>query len=274
MKRLFVLAIALAALPVSAQMLMRTTPPQHRLVHRNTVAIRVNPLGLIYEGRFSYRFRLHENDDPVMRDNFIGIGLTPGASPAFVRGGAFFEIQPISIIGFWATYEFMQYFGNFNLAQSFPSASSNFSDTEIRQRGELNPTDPQHSYAANGTVLTLGMNINLKFGPVIVRSQGRLVRPEFNLRVGDTTIYDQFYDLLLPNRGFALVNDLDVLYQTEVGLVAGLRYTFGIPFYTAAQAPVQDNSTHRIGPFIAYRFETSMGRRSTSRPWPWWSTGG
>lgn len=53
-----VLALVLGATTASAQTLQYQGPPLHRIVHRNTFALRVNPLGLLYEGRFTYRLRL------------------------------------------------------------------------------------------------------------------------------------------------------------------------------------------------------------------------
>lgn len=240
--------------PAFAQMLSDRAPPLHRFVHRQTLALRVNPLGLIYDGRFAYRQRLYFSESNALRDNFVGIGVAPGASPAFGRIGALLEVQPATILGFWATYEVMQYFGTFNLLASYPSASANFSDSNIRNRLP-NP------YVTGGRMLTLGANLNLKVGPIVVRSQARLVAPDFDLRPGDTVLYDQVYDVLLPNGGFTFINDLDVLFQTKWGLVAGLRYNASVPMYGPAHAPLEDNDSHRLGPFLAYRFWDTDGRK-------------
>jgi hypothetical protein len=254
----------LFATPAAAQLLSDRGPPQHRVIHRNTLAIRVNPLGLIYEGRFAYRYRLYASESAALRDNFLGIGISPGASPAFAKIGVYAEVQPATILGFWATYEFMQYFGTFNLFQSFPGSDSNFSDAEIKRRGELPAGDPLRPRAKGGSLLTVGVNLNLKVGPIVIRSQMRIFRPEFQLRAGDTGVYDQFSDLLLPNRRLSLINDLDVLFQTQFGLIAGLRYNLGVPFYGEENVVAGgrvDNSTHRLGPFIAFRFFDHDGRK-------------
>ncbi len=241
------LLMCLFAAPAFAQMLSDRGPPEHRFVHRQTVALRVNPLGLIYEGRFAYRQRLYASESTALRDNFFGIGLAPGASPAFGRLGVLVEFQPASMLGFWAVYEYMQYFGTFNLLAEYPAASADFSDTAIRNR-----TPPPNT--TGGTMLTVGANLNLKVGPVVMRSQARLFAADFKLRPGDTVLYDQFSDLLLPNGRFTLTNDLDLLFQTKFGLIAGLRYSLGMPFYGVENAATEDNSTHRLGPFVAYRF--------------------
>src|SRR5688572_2267430 len=117
--RLWAALFLLSSAPALAQLLSDRGPPLPRVVHRNTLAIRANPLGLIYEGRFAYRQRLFASDKVALRDNFLSLGIAPGASPAFARIGVLFELQPATFLGFWAIYEYMQYFGTFNLLASF-----------------------------------------------------------------------------------------------------------------------------------------------------------
>ncbi|MDP3231331.1 MAG: hypothetical protein Q8N26_01050 [Myxococcales bacterium] len=56
------------------------------------------------------------------------------------------------------SYTFVQYFGTFNVFQSFQSARSNYSDNELaRLGGGLNGMPgAQTQYLANGTELTIG----------------------------------------------------------------------------------------------------------------------
>ena len=252
--RVWAVLFLLSSAPALAQMLSDRGPPLHRFVHRNTLAIRVNPLGLLYDGRFVYRQRLYVAESTALRDNFLGIGIAPGASPAFARLGVIVEVQPATMLGFWAVYEYMQYFGTFNLLASYPSASANFSDSAIRNRMPPPST-------TGGTMLTFGANLNLKVGPIVLRSQAKLMAPDFKLRPGDTVLYDQFSDLLLANGRFTFTNDLDLLFQTRFGLVAGVRYNVGIPIYGPENTAKEDNSTHRLGPFVAYRFFDHDGAR-------------
>jgi hypothetical protein len=248
-----------------SQTLNNQAPPLHRIVHRNTFAVRVNPLGLLYEGRFVYRLRLYESDSIALRDNFIGIGLTPIASPQFIRAGAYVEVQPLTVLGFWASYTFAQFFGTVDALQSFPSANSNYSDKQITAQGRLPVGDVLRNYSTNGSELTIGADFQVKVLDFVLRSRARLIRPDMRLRDGDTVFYDQFYDMLVPNRGWYFVNDTDLLYQTENRkFVGGLRYTASVHFYTAAQfqsgeEQVNLNNMHRIGPFAGYTFKSSDG---------------
>ncbi len=252
--------LVLASLPAVAQMWNDSAPPQHRLVHKNTLAFRVNPLGLLYDGRFSYRLRLYESESKVLRDNFIGVGVAPTMSPAFLRIGPYVEFNPTTIFGLWSTVQFVQYFGSFNLLQSFPGAQSDFRDSQISARSDLRQL-------SNGFEVTIGANLVLKLGPVVLRSLARLVYADLNLREGDRVYYDQFYDTLSPNRGWMLTNDVDLLAQLfDNRLIAGARYTMTFPLYDAARHldptdPVQEvnNSMHRVGPFLGWTFFSEDG---------------
>ena len=260
-------AVVVVAPVASAQMLADQGPPQHRIIHRNTFAFRVNPLGLLYDARFAYRFRLYQSDSTALRDNFVGLGVAPVASPVFVRVGPYVEFSPLTVLGFWAALQYVQYFGTFNLFQSFPSARSDFSDPEISARGALPAGDPQRQYVTNGWELTAGASLQLKVSSFIVRSQARLVRPDMKVRDGDRVFYDQYYDIAAPNRGWYATNDLDVLWQgLSNKLLAGGRYSLTVPLYDparhlAAGEAMPDNSMHRAGPFIAYTFKSVDGAR-------------
>lgn len=258
--RLLVVLLLLAAGPASAQMLQDRAPPPQRLVHRNTLALRYNPLGLLYDGRFSYRFRLYESASVALRDNFVGFGVAPTASPAFVKVGPWVEFNPLSVLGFWAALQGVQYFGTFGMLQGFPSSASDFGDRELKSRAE-------RRRAASGWELTLGANFQARAGPLVLRDMARAVRGSYGLGEGDRIYYDPFYDVGAPNDGWFLVNDVDVLWQGLDGkLLAGARYTWTNPFYSAAQGDpagtqVTDNVMHRVGPFLAYTFKSEDGAR-------------
>lgn len=259
--RLVVLVAVLTSSLSPAQMLNEQGPPKHRVVHRNTFALRYNPLGLLYDGRFMYRYRLYESDSKALRDNFIGIGLAPTASPAFAKIGPYVEIAPLTVLTLWAAFQFSQYFGTFDQLQGLPGAQSVFSDSALRN-------STANRQVTNGWEIHLGATLQLKVGPVIIRDNARLMQGNYKLREGERVYYDQFFDNLAPNGGWSFTNDLDLLWQgLENKLVAGARYTATAPFYDPARHldpndPVQtaDNSMHRVGPFIGYTFFSEDGR--------------
>lgn len=240
--------------------------PEVQLYYRSLTAARVNPLGLFELFDLSLRGRFYESDSDALRQNFAGIGLTAGLSPAFGRIGVLAEVQPLTILRLWAAYEFIGYFSSFDLMASFPSAASAYSDTAIRGAKDLG----RPGYATWGGQLTLGANAQVRFGPIAIRDSFRAIMPSFQLREGDRVFFDQIFDLQVPNDGWAVVNELDVLGIFDIGLMVGARYTIATPFNEARHfAPGDDpalaqNHVHRLGPMIAYTFERRPGTRFDS----------
>jgi hypothetical protein len=244
-------------------------PPQHRIVYRDLSLFRLNPLGLISDARITYRLRLYESQKVALRDNFLGVGIAPALSGGFLRGGPMIEFQPASFLQLWGIYEFIGYFGAFNFLQSYPTADAsrvNYSDTELARRGDLPDGDPAKNYAAFGRQVLYGANLQFKFGNFVVRDQIRFGRATMNLREGDRTYYDIFYDLLTGNRGDWMANDADLLYQALGSrLTVGLRYSMGKAFYRPEHFAPGDNqnnapeSIHRAGPIVAWTFKKPDG---------------
>jgi hypothetical protein len=240
-------------------------PPELRLVYRDLNVVRLNPLGLISDGRLTLRKRLYESESLALRDNFVSVGVAPVLSGAFVRMGALVEVQPLSILQLWALYEWVGYFGMFNFLQSFSDATAPYSDTVLRERAARPENDPLRNYATTGTQLVLGATLQIKVKDVVVRTQAKVQRPDFDLRAGDRVFYDIFNDLLVGNRAWHAVNDFDVLYQHPSGLTAGLRWAYAQGFYGEehfaedADRTKAPGALHRVGPLVAYTWKKPDG---------------
>ncbi len=257
------LAPAVAGAQAAAPLPLVDPQPEVSLYYRSLTAARVNPLGFFELFDLSLRARLYQSETDALRQNFVGIGMSGGISPAFGRVGVLAEVQPLTILRLWALYEIVGYFSSFDLMASFPSATSAFSDTAIRAgSGGGRP-----GYSTYGGQLTLGANAQVRFGPLAVRDALRVIRASFGLRAGDRVFFDQLFDLQIPNDGWALNNDLDVLFISDFGLMAGARYTFATPFNEDRHfAPGDDpalaaNHVHRLGPMIGYTFERHPNSR-------------
>lgn len=232
-------------------------PPKHRLVYRSLTVARYNAIGLLSDFRLFYRYRLFYNEKLALRDNFLAVGINPAISPAFGRVAAMVEVQPLSVLTLWASYEFVGYFGAFNVMRSFRSAGDDYSDTELKRR---------RAYVTWGTQFNTGANLLLKFGPVVIRNQFRAMYADAQLRDGDRVFYDLTFDIAAPNRGWFINHDADLLYKTDFGLLAGVRYTITDAFYgpehvragesyrNDANGPMQ-----RLGPFVAYTWRERDG---------------
>lgn len=251
MRRLTVLvliaATTLLTVPAAAE-----DDPDHGLRYRSLSVIRLNPLGSREEAQVDYWYRLYRSDAKALEQNFVGVGLVPLISPAHGGVGPVVEFQPATVSKFWAKYQYFKYFGGFDLFQSFPDASAEHSDQDIKDRGE-----DGENYAASGTQLTLGALLQLKVGPIAVRNTFQAVRSDFNLRGSDTVFYDSTFDLLVPNEGWFYSNDADVLWVSDFGLILGLRDTYTFTSFSTAQKAGKGDpnvANHRLGPVIAYTF--------------------
>jgi hypothetical protein len=249
--RLLAVVLLLSALgDASAQTLFDRGPPEHRIVHRSLVALRVNPLGLVYDGRISYRHRLYEHAGLALRDNFAGGGLALMVTPAFLKIGPIVEVAPASFLTLWASFQLDAYFGSFDQLQSFPNARVMYTD-ETLEAGD--------SYSSLGSELTLAADLQLKVGPVALRGRNKLLRADLDLRGADRVFYDQITDVLLPDEGWAYTTDVDAVWVgLQNRLVIGLRYSATVPFHDEAG---HDKSVQRLGPLLAYSFFVRDGAR-------------
>ena len=251
------LTAALAAIPAAEA----ASPPEHRITYDNLFAARVNPLGLIEYIELAYQQRLYLSDSPLFDNNFVSVGVRPAITPAWARIQAVLRVQPTSFMQVWAEYAAGGHFGSFGLMQSFRYADAPFNDT-IRDQGE----EAGLNYAATGTQIGLGVLLQAKVGPIAARSSTRFIRGDHDLREGDTAYYDIIYDLVIPDEGWASNTDTDLLYLTDFGLTAGVRWTFNAVF--ARETDLDPNRTtpgnpnspyHRIGPLVAYTFFNEPG---------------
>jgi hypothetical protein len=232
---------------LAAAIASSTTAPSSMapsLWFQSLTVVRYNPLGLLEYARAIYRAPIYSSESAMFRTNFAGVGVDAWASPAFVRGGLVMELQPLSILLLWAGIEGIAYFGTFDFLQSFPGATSSWSDSDFDERAEL-------SYATTGSEITFGATLQVKLGPIAARSIFRGSRPSYDLREGDTALYEPRFDILVPNDGWYINDDVDLLYVSDFGLIAGVRWTFAKAFF---EEPDPNPLTHRIGPFLAYRF--------------------
>jgi hypothetical protein len=185
--------------------------------------------------------------------------VAPILTPGLMRLGVAAKVQPLAILKLEVKWEYINYFGNFDLLQSYPDNSANFSDSALEEGGEAGL-----NYPTDGWQLTLDLEARAKVGPVVVRNRFKANYVEVALKNEDTVFYDQYYDLLLPGEGWFFTNDLDVLVQIGQ-LYIGARWAFMNVAYAdetfPAAGPKETDSapTHRIGPLIAYTFCDTPG---------------
>ncbi len=254
----------IVAAPVQTSVVDPTPPPRmhrprHRIIYSNLSAIRYNPLGLVNEFTGGYRYQLIDKRSKLFNESFVAAQVHTFLSPAYARIGPKIDIQPLALLNLSATYDFTGYFGSFGLMQSYRSPTDDWSDTEIERRDDSG--DPAiDNYRTWGHFVTLSALLQAKVGRIAVRDNLKAYWADYDLRAGDTVSYDQTLDIPLPNRGWTLTNDLDVLYLFDFGLTVGARHTLTQAFYQERHfqpaEPISrpNGPTHRVGPALLYTF--------------------
>ena len=236
--------------------------PRHRLIYNHLLGLRYNPLGLSSELNIGYRYQLINKDTVLFRDSFIAAQAHTIVTPAFVGAGPRIDIQPAAVLNLSATYDYIGFFGAFGSLQSFPSANDEWHDDVISDLADMDL-----NYGAGGHQITLSALLQGKVKNVAIRDNPKFYWFDFNLREGDRTFYNQTIDMMVGDRGWAMTNDLDLLYLFDFGLTVGARYTVTQAFYRDEHfAPDEETTnlngpTHRIGPALIYSFYNRPDQR-------------
>jgi len=233
--------------------------PTPAAAKRDLQIFRPIPTGLATGSRFGRPMKLYPSDKKVTENNFFFAGLYPKLNPASAQLGVGGELQPASIFNVRVLGELQQYFGTFGFLQSFGSANANYSDQTLADNKDAgNPsTEPQATLVKH---LSIQPMLQLKFGKIALRSLLQLDYWNADIRSGDVAFYEPTFDTLLPDQGWTMSTDTDLLYVTGTGLAAGLRHTYVRPFYNdkhftgMADENAYDgkNAHHRLGFFGAY----------------------
>ena len=216
---------------------------------------RLNPLGLETRARFGIQKRLYYSEKAITQNNFRFLGVYPKLNPVSGHLAVGGEIQPASILNIKATVEIQKYFGLLGYLQSFRTASANYSDERLK---DLRGTE-QTSTIYHGSLAPMLM---LKLGPVVLRSLFQFDYWALNVRDGDTVAYEATFDTLLPDNGWTISADTDLLFVGRPGLAIGLRHSWVKPIYSSdhfvdagdKNQYDDDNAHQRLGLFAAYTF--------------------
>jgi hypothetical protein len=229
--------------------------------YRSVTAVRLNPLGLFSDLRFSYRSRLYQNVDTIFREAYVAFTPTATISPAWGRLGAVAEVQPLAILNLSVGGEFIGMVGTFDTLQSWASPQSRVSERD-QDVGGAN----KWNYRTTGFQLTLGALLELRLANAIVlRSNVRAFYHAMNTRVptamdgalstadplnagnnasdnrGTRVWYDILNDLVLPANGWSTHIDSDLLYAPEgEGISFGLRHSYTQAFFAKSDFRVTD----------------------------------
>ncbi len=251
-----VMCIPLSALAEEAEPVSKY-PDGLRLMASDLTILRLNPLGLETRARIGVQKKLYPSDKKITENNFFFAGVFPKLNPASAHLGIGGELQPASIFNLRTFFEVQKYFGTFGYLQSFTSANANYSDATLADNKD-NPTPATEPEAATGMRFSVQPMLQLKFGKVALRALAMF--DYWNFKTRASTAYEPTLDTLLPDNGWTVSTDTDLLYVTDMGLAAGLRHSWVKPMYQskhfddASDADAYDgkNEHHRLGFFGAY----------------------
>jgi hypothetical protein len=244
-----------------------TMPPPGgwRLMLSDLTLIRLNPIGLETRARFGLQKRLYASEKKISQHNFLFLGAYPKINPAAAMLGVGGELQPLSMFNLRALVEVQQWFGNFGFVQSFVSPTKNYSDAQLDVLETTAGRDPQATQVFHANIAPL---LQAKVGPIAVRALLQLDYWDLKLRAGDTVAYEATFDTLLPDGGWTVSTDTDILYTGRPGLAIGIRHSMVHALYAkrhfadgslsaaeneaAFDAFGGRNSHQRLGLFAAY----------------------
>lgn len=261
-----VLALLLAFAAPAADEVSPPPSPRHALTYESLLVARVNPLGLEERLWIGYRYRLYDRPGKIFDGSRIAVFANPILSPAVARLGGTLEVTPLAILRLRATYGFVQYYETFEYLQSFDSPYADFSD-QRHDDGE----DAGENYPGRGGQAELAARLQLKAWRIAVRNESTFLYSHLALRGDDDVFYSPRYDALMPNHGWVLVNDSDVLYVHDLArgrsVVAGVRNTLTKQFYPGAVYQSGETAEDpigvmdRLGPLFAFSFYDDPTRR-------------
>lgn len=249
----------------SASQISRTRelPARHRIVYDNLLAARTSPLGLVNRFSLGYRRQLIRRPGALFAESQGSAKLRSNITPAFVTAGPRLEIQPLTILRFAASYQFVQYFRTFGTLQSFPDARAEHSQALLDRR-----RDAGEHYAARGHQIDLSVLTQAKVGPVIMRNESIFRWSAMDLSEGDRVFHDKLLDTLVPNRGITYIHDFDLLFDLPRRIKVGARWNVVAPMYRAqhfadGQDRVNDfnGPVHRLGPAFLIELFDRPGQR-------------
>jgi hypothetical protein len=229
--------------------------PRHRLVYSELLAARINPLGLVNELAVGYRLKLFDRPGALFEDTHLTIQASTYITPADTELGPMVVFQPLAVLELSAKVSFYGTFGTFGILQSFRSPNEDSSDTRQDERA-----DQGLDYTPVGLMVTLSARLQAKVGPIALRNTSYFFYCDLELKDQHTVFYHSTLDMLFPDGGWGLKNELELLYVSTFDLILGVQYAILHAFYPDSIYPVGEPTEnintpiHLFGPLAVYTF--------------------
>jgi hypothetical protein len=226
-----------------------------------TLAARMNPVGLAAEMEFSHRRRIYDASSPLFSSNHAQLGGSLQVTPASVAPALGLELQPLSVLTIRAAYSPIFFFGASGMARSYPSPRVRLGGGAFRPVAD----GTGGAYALTVHQLVLGSSVQARMNAVVMRLRVEAARVEADLHGDDRVFYDPGRDILVHRRGWVLQGDLDVLWIAHRRLLLGARDSVVTAWYppdafaAGDRGALRERATHRLGPVARYALFRSRG---------------
>jgi hypothetical protein len=206
--------------------------PKHSVVYTSLVSARINPLGLEERLWIGYQRRLYSKNKTILNGSNVGIMFRPIVSPAIALLGATLQFQPAAVLRLRATYSYVAWFGTFQFMQSHQSPHDDWSESRLRAQADNN-----ENYSTTGQQVELEALVQARFKQLALRSTTVANYNSYKLRGDDDLFYDIRIDALVPNNGWVLFNDTDLIWLQDIkgprnpSIIAGGRVSVIKAFY-------------------------------------------
>lgn len=182
------------------------------------LAMSYQGLGLSLRGTIGYQWRLFGSKNKVLENNFFSMGTDFSVSPAFFHGGAYLELQPVSILNFKVLYHFRAHFPAFTSGAFFKDMEAintrfqgvkGFTDGEnrvdaardqtIQENGGSRPVQLGHYVKFDGT-------FQIKLFNVVAAFNANLTMIWFDFKDASNSqfVYAPLLDIIIQKHDFFL----------------------------------------------------------------------
>ncbi len=226
------------------------------MVYSNLFVGRLNPLGMKDDFKLMLKKSIMRSDHLMLRDSHLAMGLVTSFKPTATQIGFGIDLQPVAVLKLSGSVEWVTHLEPFDNLLSFPGPGSDHSDKDREKLGQ-----DGENYATQGVYISLGALLQMKIEQLAVRSDLKLVYADLALRRNDTVFYEIEWDLLAMDRGWLLLENADVLYMANFGLVAGARYSLAHALYAKRAFPEGESTVnpntpvHRLGVVLGWSFK-------------------
>lgn len=216
--------------------------PARGLEFQHSVLVGRNPGATEVRSRIGYRLRLGQNQE------FLSLGGLVRLSPGSATAGLVVDWQPIAVFNLRALVEGVDFFHG--QLRSYDSPLADYSNPKA---------DAASAHATTGWRAMLKPTLQSTVGPIRVQSITTVDYRDMGLRAGDSVWYEYGPDSLLPDRGWTLTEEVNLVHAAGP-LKLGTTFRYFLPLYLpehfrpGEQAPVGLNANMRLGLLAAYTF--------------------